>query len=352
MNGNAKINIVIIDDSDISRKMIEESFDNNEKIHIIGSTSDISKGRDLILKLNPDTLILNIDKLRMKAVAFLRRLLSEISLPVIVLSSSTQKGKLLTLQALESGAIDFVFTPVNDILRKKEEIINLLNDKIKILSTANIPLWKTRNNIAINISNNNPNTIELLNKVIVIGTSIGGSDAITRIITQLPSSMPGIVVAMPFLSGLTKTFADRLNELSNMQVKEAENGDKITNGKVLISPGDFHLKIIRSAGRYKVQIENGEKINNHRPCIDILMTSIAEQASSNAIGVLLSGEGVDGSLGLKSIKDNGGTTIVQDKNTSIISDMPNAALELKVVDYQLPINEIAQHLIKITNIEI
>lgn len=347
MNEKKEIKVAIIDDSDETRTIIEEGFSNNETIKIIAVASDISKGRNLILNNEPNVLIFNIENLQFKAISFLRKLLSEFSLPVIVISSSTQKNKLLVLQALESGAIDFILTPVSDVHRNKDEIINLLIQKIKIVSKANISLWQSRNINATNDDNIDINLLKTSNKIIAIGASTGGMEAVNGIITRLPSSMPGIVVAIPMTFGFTKTYADRLNELSNLQVKEAEHEDKIINGKVLIAPGDAHIKIIRSGGRYKVLIENGEKFNNHRPSIDILMTSLAEQASSNAIGVLLTGEGLDGALGLKSIKDNDGTTIVQDKKTSIIYEMPKSAVELKVFDYQLSINDIPQKLIEL-----
>ena len=345
------IRIVIIDDSDMITKLIKENLLVDDEIQIVGSTSDISKGRDLILTQKPDAMVFSIENTHMKAIAFLRNLLSEIQLPVIVLSSFTQKGKLLTLQALESGAIDFIFTPFSDIQRNISEIITLLRSKLEILKKAKIPVWKSR---AINVNQgnkNNLNSLGMTKKVIAIGASIGGTEAISNIITRLPATMPGIVVVLPLPSGFTKTYANRLNELSKMQVKEAENGDKIINGSVLIAPGDFHIKIIRSSGRYKVLIENGEKINDHRPSINILMTSLAGQASADALGIILTGEGSDGALGMKSIKENGGITIVQDEKTSIIYDMPKATLELKVVDYQLAIEKIADKLIELVSKE-
>lgn len=343
------IRIAIIDDSEIITKLIVDNLKDNNKIQVIDSTSDISEGRDMVLSLKPDALILNIENARMKAIAFLRHLLAEIQLPVLVISSLTQKSKFLTLQALESGAIDFIFTPVSDIQRNTSDIMYQLYRKLEIISKAKIPLWKSRKINTLIKEKDKWNSLVQSNKVIAIGASIGGMQAVNNIILQLPAKMPGIVVALPLPSDITKTYADRLNELSKMQVKEAENGDKIINGRVLIAPGDFHIKILRSAGRYKVLVENGEKVNGHRPSIDILMTSLAEQSGNNAIGIILTGEGSDGALGLQSVKDKGGITIVQDEKSSIISDMPIAANELKVVDFQLGIDNIAEKLIELVS---
>lgn len=344
-----KIKVLIIDDSALVRDILTKGLSDDPGFEVVGAAPDVYVGRDMIVEHRPDVLTLDIEMPRMDGIEFLRKLMPQYPLPVVVVSSLTQKGKYITLQALESGAVDFVPKPTTDIARGLKEMLLELKTKIKIASTANVSHWKNKKYDAIiNKEDNKSKALaESTDKVIAIGASTGGTEAIKKVITQLPSTMPGIVIVQHMPAGFTKTFADRLNELSLMQVKEAENGDRIINGRVLIAPGDYHMKVIRSGGRYQVLIENGEKINGHRPSVDVMMLSVAEQVGANSYGIILTGMGHDGAQGLKAMKNAGAKTIAQDEFTSVVYGMPKVAFDIGAVDTQLPIEKISSTLINV-----
>jgi two-component system chemotaxis response regulator CheB len=342
-----KIRVLIIDDSALVRDIITKGLSQDPAIEVVGSAPDVFVGRDMIVEHKPDVLTLDIEMPRMDGIEFLRRLMPQYPIPVVVVSSLTQKGKLITLQALESGAVDFVPKPASDVARGLNDMMLELRTKIKIASTANVSYWKNKKFEALQKKAElSPRALaESTDKVIAIGASTGGTEAIRKIITQLPASMPGIVIVQHMPSGFTKTFADRLNEQSLMQVKEAESGDRVFNGRVLIAPGDYHMKVVRSGGQYQVVCDGGEKINGFRPSVDVMMFSVAEHVGRNAFGVILTGMGSDGANGMKAMHDAGAKTLGQDANSSVVYGMPKVAFELGGVAKQLPLENIANELV-------
>jgi two-component system chemotaxis response regulator CheB len=281
-----KIRVLIIDDSALVRDILTKGLSADNAIEVIGAAPDVFVGRDMIVSLKPDVLTLDIEMPKMDGIEFLMRLMPQYPIPVVVVSSLTQRGKYITLQALEAGALDFVPKPATDMARGLKEMMIELRTKIKIASKANVSHWKNKkiDNIQKAAFQATKVFAESNNKVIVIGASTGGTEALRKVISTLPPTMPGILVVQHMPSGFTKTFADRLNELSLMQVKEAQTGDRIMNGRVLIAPGDYHIKVIRSGGYYQVLCYDGEKVNGHRPSVDILMFSVAEHFADNAFG--------------------------------------------------------------------
>lgn len=344
-----KIRVLIIDDSALVRDILSKGLSQDTGIEVVGTAPDVFAGRDLIIKLKPDVLTLDIEMPRMDGIEFLRRLMPQFPIPVVVVSSLTQRGKYITMQALEAGAVDFVPKPASDVARGLTEMMIELRTKIKIASTANVAHWKNKKfePEAIAKSAQKEALAESTDKVIAIGASTGGTEAIRKVIEKLPPTTPGIVIVQHMPKGFTKTFADRLNEVSYMQVKEAEDGDRILTGRVLIAPGDYHMKVYRSGGQYKVQVLEGDKVNGHRPSVDVMMHSVAQSVASNAYGVILTGMGNDGAAGLKAMKDAGAKTIGQNQASCVVYGMPKVAFELGGVDMQAPLDDIGSHLLRL-----
>jgi two-component system, chemotaxis family, protein-glutamate methylesterase/glutaminase len=348
---NKKIRLLIIDESQIVRDILTKKLAENPSIEIAEATAEVFQSRDWIAELQPDVVLLDIEMKKINGIEFLRTFMPQFAIPVIVFSSTTQKGKHNTLQALESGAIDFIPKPAKDIARGLEDMMEDLILKIKTASIANVSQWKNRKFDIIKKNQDEEEFIpsEYSTKVIAIGASTGGTEALRKLLCKLPVTMPGIVVVQHMYSGFTKTFADRLNELCPMQVKEAETGDKVLVGRVLIAPCDFHMKIRTVTEGFQVHCESGEKVNGHRPSVEILMMSVAEHAGPHAIGIILTGMGTDGAVGLKAMKNTGARTIAQDASTSVVFEMPKNAFEMDCVDTLLPLEEIPDYLIKLVN---
>lgn len=344
-----RIRVLIIDDSALVRDILTKGLSADPNIEVVGAAPDVFVGRDMIVERKPDVLTLDIEMPRMDGIEFLQRLMPQFPIPIVVVSSLTQRGKEVTMQALESGAVDFVPKPISDVARGLKEMMIELRTKIKIASTANVSHWKGKKYEKIQKAKyiGSKALAESTDKVIAIGASTGGTEAIRKVIENLPPTMPGIVIVQHMPAGFTKTFSDRLNEISMMQVKEAESGDRVLSGRVLIAPGDYHMKVIRSGGQYQVVCQSGDKVNGHRPSVDVLMHSVAEHVGSNAYGVILTGMGNDGAQGLKAMKDAGAKTIGQDQQSSVVYGMPNVAYQLGAVDKQLPIDKISDGLINL-----
>ena len=347
-----KIKVLIIDDSALVRDILNKGLSSDPSIEVVGTAPDVYAGRDLIVQLRPDVLTLDIEMPRMDGIEFLQRLMPQYPIPVVVVSSLTQRGKYITMQALEAGAVDFVPKPVADIARGLGEMMMELRTKIKIASTANVSHWKNKKyeHLQKLRSTGSKALAESTDKVIAIGASTGGTEAIKKVIENLPQTTPGVVIVQHMPPGFTKTFADRLNEQCLMQVKEAEHGDRILTGRVLIAPGgDKHLQVVRSGGYYQVQLVAGEKVNGHRPSVDVMMNSVAEHVGSNAYGVILTGMGSDGAHGLKAMKEAGAKTVGQDKTSSVVYGMPKVAFDLGAVDKQLHLDKICDYIQSLVN---
>ncbi len=346
-----KIKVLIIDDSALVRDILVKGLSADPGLEVVGAAADVFIGRDMIIRLKPDVLTLDIEMPRMDGIEFLRRLMPQFPLPVVVVSSLTQRGKYITMQALEAGALDFVPKPAADVARGLNDMMIELRTKIKIASTANVSYWKNKKFEPSQVKKDNSIQSKALaestDKVIAIGASTGGTEAIRKVISNLPPTTPGIVIVQHMPKGFTKTFADRLNEVSYMQVKEAEDGDRILTGRVLVAPGDFHLKVYRSGGQYKAQVLEGDKVNGHRPSVDVMMHSVAECAASNAFGIILTGMGNDGAAGLKAMRDAGAKTIGQNQASCVVYGMPKVAFDVGAVEVQLPLDGISNGIMRL-----
>jgi len=346
-----KIKVLIIDDSSLVRNILSKGLSKDPGIEVVGTASDVYQGRDMIVRLRPDVVTLDIEMPRMDGIEFLKHLMPQYPIPVVVVSSLTQKGKDITLQALEYGAVDYVPKPRANLQEGLEEMLVDLATKIKVASVANLAYWKNKKyDEAIKTRTNLTGSkalAESTDKLIAIGASTGGTEAIRAVISQLPPTIPGIVIAQHMPPGFTKTFADRLNELSLINVREAGDDERIINGCAFIAPGDYHLTVIRSGGEYRTRLTKADKVNGHRPSVDVLFDSVAENVGKNAYGIILTGMGQDGAKGLKRMKEAGAKTFGQDETTSVVYGMPKVAFDIGAVDYQLPINEIGKSLVLI-----
>lgn len=343
---NKRIRILIVDDSALVRNILQKGLSSDPSIEVVGTAPDVFVARDKIVELSPDVMTLDIEMPRMDGVEFLRRLMPQYPIPTVIVSSLSQRGKQITLDALDAGAVDFVAKPTSDVARALPAMLMELLTKIKIASTANVSHWKHKKTRLSEEVKPAGALSESTDKVIAIGASTGGTEAIRRVIENFPANMPGTVIVQHMPPGFTKMFADRLNQICKMEVKEAEHGERILMGKILIAPGgDRHLRVVRSGGIYTVSCEPGEKVNGHCPSVDVMMHSVAKHVGANAVGVMLTGMGKDGAEGMLEMRKAGAFNIAQDEKTSVVYGMPCVANSLGGVNLVLPLDEIAKNVI-------
>ena len=344
-----KIRVLIVDDSALVRQILASGLNQDPNIEVVGTATDPYDARDKIVTLKPNVLTLDVEMPRMDGVEFLRRLMPQYPIPVVMVSSLTQRGKQITIDALEAGAVDFVAKPSSNVAQGLASMIMELRAKVKIASTANVSHWKGYRpaptpSVA---SSANRALAESTDKVVAIGASTGGTEAIKKVICQFPASMPGVVVVQHMPPGFTKMFAERLNQLCAMEVKEADHGDRIMPGRVLIAPGAKQLRVIRSGGLYQVTCQPGEKVSGHCPSVDVMMDSVAQNVGANAVGVMLTGMGSDGSKGMLSMRKAGARNIAQDEASSVVFGMPKVAFELGGAERLVSLNDIAGSVISL-----
>lgn len=329
------IRVLIVDDSATARAVLREILESDPAIEVVATASDAFVARDKIVELRPDVVCLDVEMPRMDGITFLKKLMHYMPLPVVMVSSLTQSGARTTLEALEAGAVDFVPKLHSHIYDSKDEMKDELIAKIKAASRAKV-FKKDLTSQA-----NTTSLAETTNKILAIGASTGGTEALKDVLMGLPRNGPGTVVVQHMPANFTEPFAQRLNSLCAMEVREAKNGDSIVPGLVLVAPGDYHIVVRRSGARYYVEIGSGEKVSGHRPSVDVLLHSVAKIAGANAIGVILTGMGGDGAKGLLSMRNAGARTIGQDEASSVVYGMPKIAYDIGAVERQVPLNKVA-----------
>ena len=340
------IRVLIIDDSALVREILSKGLSADPGIEVVGTAPDPYIARDKIVQLKPDVLTLDVEMPRMDGVEFLRRLMPQYPLPVVMVSSMTEKGRQVTLDALDAGAVDFVTKPSANMSSGLSSMMTELCTKIKIASSANVSHWKQKK-VLMSPAVRPDMLMETTHKVIAIGASTGGIEAIRQVITQFPPSTPGVAIVQHMPPGFTRLFADRMNNLCMMEVKEAQDGDRITPGRILIAPGDKHLKVIRSGSMYYAECKPGQLVCGHCPSVEVLMQSVARSAGQNAIGVMLTGMGSDGADGMKAIRDAGGHTFAQDESSCVVFGMPKAAYLRGGVEHLVPVGNIAHSVLNL-----
>ncbi len=335
------VRVLVVDDSALVREVLRAGLSADPGIEVVGTATDPFNARDKIVKLRPDVLTLDVEMPKMDGVEFLRQLMPQFPVPVVMVSALTERGKKITLEALDSGAVDFVTKPSSNLAAGLEGMMTQLRTKVKVASTANVAHWKGRKpgpRVA-------PSTQRALtastNHAIIIGASTGGTEAIREVITRFPVNTPGVVIVQHMPAGFTRMFAERLNELSAMTVIEAKDGDSIIPGRVLIAPGEKQLEIKRSGGSYKVRCFEGPKVNGHCPSVEVMMKSAAIAFGKHAVGVMLTGMGGDGAVGLKAMRDAGARTVAQDQKTSVVFGMPKVAWEMGAAEKLVALNRIS-----------
>lgn len=340
-----KIKVLIVDDSLLFREVLAKEMAKDFGIEVVGTAENPFVARDKILELKPDVVTLDVEMPKMDGIEFLKKLMPQYPLPVIVVSSIGEN----ILEALDAGAVDFVSKP--DLYKQggMNSFINELIIKVKIASTAKVGDFKKDYQPAKIISNKG---IDVSNTVIAIGASTGGTEAIYNIITTLPRDMPGILIVQHMPPVFTKLYAERLNNSCKLEVKEAENGDVLKPGRVLVAAGDLHMKLAKNAVGFYVKCEKGERVNGHCPSVDVLFNSVANIAKSKAVGVILTGMGSDGAKGLLNMKKQGAYTIGQDEKTSIVYGMPMVAFNIGGVSKQLPLDRISQEICDFLALEV
>ncbi len=338
-----KIRVLVVDDSALVRNILSQGLSQDPGIEVVGAASDPYVARDMIIKHRPDVLTLDVEMPRMDGVDFLRRFMPQYPLPVVMVSALTQKGKQITIEALEAGAVDVVPKPSANIARGLGDMMMELRTKVKIASTANVSHWKVKRlDEKPQIIDMRKSLAESTDKVIAIGASTGGTEAIRMVIERFPAIAPGVVIVQHMPAGFTRAFAERLNTQCLMEVKEAESGDRIMPGRILIAPGDYHLTVRRTGGFYYVDCMAGERINGHCPSVDVMMLSVAEHAGANAVGVMLTGMGRDGADGMFAMRQAGARTIAQDEKSCIVFGMPKSAYDRGGAESFVPLDKIAQ----------
>ena len=337
----SKIKVLVVDDSAVVRKILSRELSKAIGIEVVATAADPYIARDKIIRLKPDVITLDVEMPRMDGVTFLGKLMAHRPMPVIVLSSLTPAGCETALRALELGAIDVIQKPELDLSYKLQEMMEVLVDKIRLASEAKYKFAARRkNNTAMQQIKPISAMIKTTDKVVAIGASTGGTEALRHIISRLPANFPGIMIAQHMPENFTKSFADSLNKLSQMQVSEACDGDTVRPGQVLIAKGNHHMLLKRSGARYYVLQKQGPLVCRQRPSVEVLFNSVAKYAGSNAVGVILTGMGNDGAEGLLNLKNAGAKTIAQDEQSSVVFGMPKEAIALGAAERVLSLEKI------------
>jgi two-component system chemotaxis response regulator CheB len=347
-----KIRVLIVDDAALVRQMLTAMLQTDPAIEVVGTAADPYMAREKIKRLAPDVLTLDVEMPRMDGITFLRNLMRLHPMPVVMVSSLTEKGADVTLQALELGAVDFVAKPKIDLAHSLEHYTAEIIAKIKMASTVRVRPLERPGSAALDVApRHSADAIvqsparrahfKTTERIIALGASTGGTEAIKEILLHLPAGAPGMVITQHIPEAFSGPFARRMDSLAAMTVCEARDGQYILPGHVYIAPGNRHLLVGRDGARYVCQLHDGPPVNRHRPSVDVLFRSVAQHVGANAIGVLLTGMGSDGASGLKEMRDAGAYTLAQDEKTSVVWGMPGQAVKLGAVDEILPLAEMA-----------
>ena len=341
------IKVLIIDDSAMIRKVFEQELSKDPEIEVVGTAPDPFVGRDKIVYLKPDVITLDIEMPRMDGLTFLGKLMQHYPLPVVVVSSLAQKGGDVALKAIELGAVEVLSKPgtaysVGDMSEQLIEKVKAAA-KVKVQKMSAGSQFKTSSSATASIA------VKTTNKIIAIGASTGGTDALRNVISKLPSNSPPVVIVQHMPQNFTKAFAERLNQISEVDVKEAVDGEYLATGKVLIAPGNKHMEIRRSGINYYVTLFDGPMMFHQRPAVEILFNSVAKYAGQNSVGVILTGMGKDGAQGLLNMRNAGARTIAQDEKSCIVFGMPKEAIELGAAEFIKPLDYVTQTMLDLCN---
>ncbi len=342
MMPHSRVRVLVVDDSAVVRQIFCRELARDPGLEVAGSAPDPCVARDLLVQLKPDVITLDLEMPRMDGLTFLRKLMQHYPLPVIIVSSLTQQGGQLALEALEAGAVDVMHKP--QTAYAADDIAVQMIDKVKAAARVTV---RRRDPGAVAAAAPRLALTQTTHSVVAIGASTGGTQALQLVLSALPANAPGIVIVQHMPEHFTRAFADRLNQLSALEVKEAATGDSVIPGRALIAPGNYHLLLRRSGARYFVEVKEGPLVSRHRPSVDVLFRSVARVAGSNAVGVILTGMGNNGAAGMLEMKQAGALNIAQDEQSCVVYGMPSGADEAGGVDETQPLDRIPAALLRL-----
>ena len=356
-----KIKVMVVDDSALVRQVITQAISRDPSIEVIGTAHDPVFALTKMQGHWPDVFILDIEMPRMDGLTFLKKIMAEHPTPVVICSSLAEKGAQVTMEALAAGAVAIITKPKIDLRAFLEDSANDIVSNIKAAAQANMGrLHKITSGLALQLSAREKNTADVMlpptahaganmygttDKIVAIGTSTGGTQALEAVLTRLPATSTGIVVVQHMPERFTAQFAERLNSLSQIEVREGKNGDRVRPGLALIAPGGKHMMLKRNGAQYSVEVRDGPLVNRHKPSVDVLFRSVAQAAGKNALGVIMTGMGDDGARGMKEMHDAGATTIAEDESTCVVFGMPKEAIRMGGVDRVKPLHDIPKEII-------
>ena len=347
-----RIKVLVVDDSAVVRQLLTELLGSDPGIEVVGTAADPLLAREKIKRLNPDVLTLDVEMPRMDGLAFLENIMRLRPMPVLMVSSLTERGADITLQALALGAVDFVTKPRLDVARGLGEYAGEIIAKVKAAARARVqglarPAQRLEPVAAARPATPTAARFRTTDRLIAIGASAGGTEAIRVVLEQMPPDAPAIVLTQHIPGGFSRALVDRLDRDSQMLVREASDGEAVLPGHAYLPPGDRHLRVIRDGARWRCRIDDGPPVNRHRPAVDVLFRSVAQSAGANAVAAILTGMGDDGARGLLELRQAGAATLVQDEATSVVWGMPGAAFKLGAAQEVLPLDRIATRLLEL-----
>ncbi len=329
------IRVLVVDDSLMFRKLLVQGLNSDPNIEVVADAEDVYAARDAILKYKPDVMTLDVEMPRMNGIEFLKRLMPQYPLPVVMISALNNK----VFDALEAGAVDFVNKPANLTREQLNDFLTQeLAAKVKIASTAKVGKLKRVDNTFIS---SHITAAGGKDRIVAIGASTGGTEAIFEVVKRFKRDIPGVVIVQHMPPGFTQMYADRLNNQCEVAVKEAKTGDRVLQGQVLIAPGDRQMRLVKVGDAYQVECRGTEKVSGHCPSVDVLFSSVAKTAGNKAVGVILTGMGADGAKGLLEMRNAGALTVGQDEATCVVYGMPKVAFDIGAVQQQAPVTAIA-----------
>ncbi|MDC9565025.1 MULTISPECIES: protein-glutamate methylesterase/protein-glutamine glutaminase [unclassified Pseudoalteromonas] len=336
------VKVLIIDDSPLIRRLLSEILSQASDIEVVGCAEDPYQAREMIKLLNPDVLTLDVEMPKMDGISFLRNLMRLRPIPVVMISTLTQQGSPITLEALELGAVDFIAKPTVNVKQQMSQYAYVVQQKVRVAAGARVRSFKKVSTVSEPLPSN---AQFLLNKVIAIGASTGGTEAIKEVLIKMPTNCPAIVITQHIPPVFSTSFAQRMDRTCAINVKEAQHGDKLTAGWAYIAPGGLHLSIKKRGASLYCELDDSEPVNRHKPAVDVLFNSLLECGAKNIVAALLTGMGSDGAKGLLSIKQAGGYTIAQDEFSSVVWGMPKAAVDLGAAHEIVALDKVTQRLL-------
>lgn len=335
------IKVLVVDDSALIRSLLSEVVNSEKDMYLVGAAPDAYVARDLVNRFSPDVITLDIEMPKVDGLTFLEKLMKARPTPVLMISTLTEQGANATLRALELGAVDFIAKPKLDVAQGIEEYRQLIVNKIRVAAKAKVKTVES-----IGTANTSKLHYSGTEKIIAVGASTGGTEAIKEFLMQLPSNSPAVVITQHMPPGFTTSYAKRLDSLCKLNVIEAQGGERILPGNAYLAPGNFHLLIERSGADYRLKLSDSALVSGHKPSVDVMFNSLSKCAGQNTVAVILTGMGKDGAAGMLTLHQQGAYTLAQDEASCVVFGMPKEAINLGGVDKVLPLNVMARAVVK------